>query len=93
MTERGSAKKDEKECRSERKSLLETDPRENSLLVVSAGVSILMMAAVVYVPALQIIFKTVPLSLMQLSVVLGFTLIGPLSGAAALTLRKPKKAA
>lgn len=76
------------ECRSDTKSLFETDMRENSLLIMSVGVSLLMMAAVIYVPALQAVFRTVPLALSHLPIILGFTLIGPLAGAVYLSVVK-----
>ena len=79
------------ECRSYDKSLLEMDPRENSLLVISAGLSLLMMGAVIYVPWLQSIFRTVPLALSHLPIILGFTLLGPLAGAVSLTFSKERK--
>ncbi len=75
------------ECRSTTKSLFETDLRENSLLVISVGISLLMMAGVIYVPALQVVFRTVPLTLSHLPIVLGFTLIGPLAGAVCLSFQ------
>ncbi len=77
------------ECRSHTKSLFEMDLRDNSLLIVSVGISLILMAAVIYVPALQAIFRTVPLTLSQLPIVFGFTLLGPLAGAVTLS-RKGK---
>lgn len=74
------------ECRSCDKSLFEMDLRENSLLVISVGISLLMMAAVIYVSPLQSIFRTVPLALSHLPIILGFTLLGPLAGAVSLSV-------
>lgn len=68
------------ECRSEKKSLLHTDIRGNMWLLAAGAVSILMMLAVVYIPSLQVIFRTVPLQVEQLAVVGGFTLLGPILG-------------
>ena len=40
----------------------------------------LMMLAVIYIPSLQRVFRTVPMELEQLAVVAGFTAIGPILG-------------
>ncbi len=79
------------ECRSDTKSLFEMDLRENGLLVASVGISLLMMVAVIYIPVLQGIFRTVPLPLSYLPIVLGFTLIGPLAGAVCLSFMQNSK--
>ncbi len=71
------------ECRSETKSLLQMDIRENLWLLAAGAFSVLLMLAVVYVPFLQTIFRTVPLAAEQLAVVAGFTAIGPILGALA----------
>lgn len=76
------------ECRSDTKSLFETDLRENGLLVASVGVSLLMMVAVIYIPVLQGVFRTVPLPLAYMPIVIGFTLVGPLAGAVCLSFMK-----
>ena len=68
------------ECRSETKSLLQTDLRGNMWLLAAGALSILMMIAVVYIPAMQVIFRTVPLQIEQLAVVAGFTAVGPILG-------------
>lgn len=68
------------ECRSETKSLLQSGIRENMWLLGAGALSLLMMLAVIYIPALQSVFRTVPLEAKQLAVVAGFTAIGPILG-------------
>lgn len=65
------------ECRSEDKNLFQTDIRENLWLVGANAVSVLMMLAVLYIPQLQGVFRTVPLDLPQWGILLAFTLLGP----------------
>ena len=69
------------ECRSETKSLLQSGIRDNLWLLAAGALSILMMLAVIYIPALQTVFRTVPLEIEQMAVVAGFTAIGPILGA------------
>ncbi len=66
------------ECRSEDKNLFQIDLRENLWLIGADAVSILMILAVVYIPHLQSIFRTVPLDLAQWGIILAFTLLGPI---------------
>ena len=66
------------ECLSENKTLSQIDVRKNSWLLMANAVSLLMMVAVIYVPAMQPVFKTVALGPTQLGIVLGFTALGPL---------------
>ncbi|NLN04140.1 MAG: calcium-translocating P-type ATPase, PMCA-type [Clostridiaceae bacterium] len=68
------------ECRSDTKVLGEIDLRENMLLISANAISLLMMLAVVYIPPLQIIFRTVPVSITEWMVILVFTAIGPILG-------------
>lgn len=71
------------ECRSETKSLLQSGIRDNMWLLAAGALSILMMLAVIYIPSLQVVFRTVPLEIEQMAVVAGFTAIGPILGALA----------
>ncbi|MBE7066783.1 MAG: cation-translocating P-type ATPase [Ruminococcaceae bacterium] len=66
------------ECLSENKTLSKIDIRKNQWLLMATAVSLLMMVAVIYMPAMQVVFKTTALMPAQLGVVLGFTAIGPL---------------
>ena len=50
-------------CRSLRKNIWETNPFSNKFLVVAVGVGILMLVLAIYLPLLQGLLKTVPLSL------------------------------
>ena len=70
------------ECRSDGKSLLKIDLRENLFLVAADAVSVLMMLAVLYIVPLQGIFRTVPLDLWQWGVVCAFTALVPVVGGA-----------
>ena len=68
------------ECRSETKGLFQSGVRDNLWLLSAGAFSLLMMLAVVYVPALQGVFKTVELSVSQLGIVACFTAVGPILG-------------
>lgn len=68
------------ECRSETKGLFQSGVRDNLWLLSAGAFSLLMMLAVVYVPALQGVFKTIELSVSQLGIVACFTAIGPILG-------------
>lgn len=50
------------ECRSETKSLLQSGIRDNLWLLAAGALSMLMMLAVIYIPSLQSVFRTVPMS-------------------------------
>jgi Ca2+-transporting ATPase len=52
-------------CRSERKSLIEFNPFSNIYLILAILVAVLLQLAIVYVPALQVMFGTVPLNLVD----------------------------
>ena len=67
------------ECKSERKSIFEINIFNNKSLVVAVILSLAMIMTVVYIPALQNIFKTVPLMLNDWLLVTGFTAIGPVA--------------
>jgi len=66
------------ECRSDHKSLFEIDVRDNLYLIAACSISLLMVVAVVYVPELQIVFRTASLNIKQLGVVVGFVALGPI---------------
>ena len=68
------------ECRSETKGLLESGIRENLWLLSAGAFSLLLMMAVIYVPMLQGVFKTVALGFTQLVIVACFTALGPIVG-------------
>ena len=68
------------ECRSENKGLFQSGVRDNLWLLSAGAFSLLMMLSVVYVPALQGVFKTVELSVSQLGIVACFTAVGPILG-------------
>ncbi len=68
------------ECRNETKSLILSGVRDNMWLLGAGAFSLLMMLAVIYIPYLQIVFRTVPLNIIQLSIVTGFTAVGPIIG-------------
>lgn len=61
------------ECRSERHSIFEIKLFTNLYLVGAVSVSIVMLAAILYIPFLQGIFHTVPLMLNQWMIVLFFS--------------------
>ncbi|MCX7921164.1 MAG: calcium-translocating P-type ATPase, SERCA-type [Clostridia bacterium] len=65
------------ECKSERKNIFEIPLMNNKPLVLSVVCSLIMIVGVIYIPALQGIFKTVPLTLNDWLLVIGFSLLGP----------------
>ena len=65
------------ECKSETRSFLRIPFMNNRWLVLAALVSLAMILAVIYIPALQPMFHTVALTGGQLLVVCGISLIGP----------------
>ncbi len=67
------------ECKSEQKNLLRIPLLNNLYLIGAVFISLLMILAVIYVPALQPVFHTVALSGGQLLTVLGVSLMGPLA--------------
>ena len=68
------------ECLSETKSLSQIDIRRDYWLLMANAFSLLMMVCVIYIPAMQPVFRTVALGPKQLGIVLGFTILGPLLG-------------
>lgn len=61
------------ECRSEKLSLFEINPFTNLYLIGAVGISVLMLLSIVYVPALQRVFHTIPLQLGQWLIILFFS--------------------
>lgn len=78
------------ECKSERKNIFEIPIFNNIYLVLAVCSSLIMILAVVYIPALQGIFKTLPLSINEWMFIIGFSLIGPV-GASFFTKRRVRK--
>lgn len=66
------------ECKSERDSIFEIPFFNNIYLVLAVICSAVMMLAVVYVPLLQKLFRTVPLGVSEWSLIAGFSLLGPI---------------
>ena len=66
------------ECKSERKRLTRIPLGNNPWLIGAALTSLAMILAVIYVPFLQPVFRTIALSGSQLLTVLGISLLGPL---------------
>ncbi len=67
------------ECKSEKKSLLRIPFFNNKYLILAVLCSLIMLLGVIYVPALQGIFKTVPLDAIQWSAILCFCALGPVA--------------
>ena len=65
------------ECKSEQKSIFEIPVLNNIYLVLAVILSLVMILGVVYIPAMQAVFKTVPLDLNGWAVVGGLSLLGP----------------
>ena len=65
------------ECKSERKNIFEIPILNNMALIGSVIISLLMILGVVYIPVLQGVFKTVPLSMNEWMIVLGVSAFGP----------------
>jgi Ca2+-transporting ATPase len=65
------------ECKSERKSIFEISVFNNMYLVVAVAISLAMILGVVYIPALQGIFKTVPLDINAWMIIGGLSFLGP----------------
>ncbi len=65
------------ECKSETKNIFEIPIFNNIPLILAVLCSLVMILGVVYIPALQTIFETVPLGLNEWLLILGFTLMGP----------------
>ncbi|HHW31174.1 MAG TPA: calcium-translocating P-type ATPase, SERCA-type [Clostridiaceae bacterium] len=65
------------ECKSERKTIFEIPWFNNIYLVLAVMCSLIMMLVVVYIPPLQVLFKTTALSVNEWLIVGGFTFLGP----------------
>lgn len=66
------------ECKSESRNIFEIDLFDNIPLVLSVICSLMMILGVIYIPACQKVFETMPLGLNEWSMVVGFSLVGPL---------------
>ena len=66
------------ECKSERKPLFEIPLFSNRFLVLAVLCSLAMILSVIYIPILQPVFKTCPLSHNEWLLVAGFTALGPI---------------
>jgi len=65
------------ECKSERKTIFEIPVFSNVYLILAVMCSLAMILSVVYLPFLQPIFKTAPLTYNEWLLVAGFTALGP----------------
>ena len=66
------------ECKSEKRTIFEIPLFNNVLLVFAVLCSLCMILAAVYIPFLQNIFKTVPLTPDEWVLILGFSILGPI---------------
>jgi Ca2+-transporting ATPase len=78
------------ECKSERKSIFEIPLFNNIYLVLAVLCSLIMILVVIYVPTLQGIFRTVPVSYKEWMLIVGFSSIGPVFSSM-FTRKKAKK--
>ncbi|RCX20937.1 Ca2+-transporting ATPase [Anaerobacterium chartisolvens] len=67
------------ECKSEKKTIFEIPVFNNIPLVISVVISLAMILGVIYIPALQGIFNTVPLEAGEWLMVAGFSLLAPIA--------------
>lgn len=65
------------ECKSEKKNILQIPVFNNIWLLLAVLVSIFMIVPVIYIPALNDVFSTVPMDLKDWFIILGITFIGP----------------
>ncbi|WMJ22264.1 calcium-translocating P-type ATPase, PMCA-type [Paludicola sp. MB14-C6] len=65
------------ECKSETKSLFEIPFFDNIKLILAAMLSMITLIVVLYIPTLQVIFSTVPLTFSQVMVPILYSLIAP----------------
>jgi len=63
-------------CRSEKRSVFRMNPFQNKRLVLAVLLSFLLQLAVIYVPFLQPLFKTVPLNLSDWLIILAMSSTG-----------------
>ena len=66
------------ECKSERKNIFTVPYFSNPKLILAVLVSLAVIFAAIYLPFMQVIFATVPLTSQQLLIALGFALSAPL---------------
>ena len=66
------------ECKSEKKNIFTVPYFNNPKLILAVLFSVCVIAGAVYIPFLQVIFRTVPLSYEQLLISLGFAFAAPL---------------
>lgn len=65
------------ECKSERKNIFEINIFSNIYLVTAVMCSIIMILSAVYLPFMQPVFKTAPLSINEWALISGFSALGP----------------
>ncbi len=78
------------ECKSERKNIFEIPLFNNMPLVLSVLCSVIMILGVVYMPAFQGVFKTVPLTINDWVLILGFSSLGPVLSSFMRLNREPR---
>jgi Ca2+-transporting ATPase len=66
------------ECKSERRNIFTVDYKNNPKLILAVISSLLIIAAAIYIPPLQLIFSTVALSPVQLLISVGFAVAAPI---------------
>ncbi len=80
------------ECKSEEKSIFSVPYLNNLFLIFAVIISAAVLGAALYIPALQLVFSTVPLSFNQLATATIFAVIVPLLSSIFNTPKKPKLA-
>jgi Ca2+-transporting ATPase len=60
-------------CRNTRRSLFQIGPFTNKKLLLATGLSLVMQAAIVYIPYSENIFKVTPLGLQDWIIIFGFS--------------------
>lgn len=78
------------ECKSERKNIFEIPLFNNMPLVLSVLCSVIMILGVVYMPVFQGVFKTVPLTINDWVLILGFSSLGPVLSSFMRLNREPR---
>lgn len=79
------------ECKSEEKSILEIPYFNNLKLIFASALSLITLLSVLYIPPLRVIFKTVPLTLRELALPLGFCFVAPIVNIFILKGKKKKR--
>lgn len=79
------------ECRSENKDIFEINLFENPYLLWAVGISALMLAAVLYIPPLQTVFKTTSMGINDWLLVTGFSFAGPALASIGFSLKSKVK--